>query len=364
MYLYLTLILFTSLYSFTNFSKHKKNQIYFVYSSAIIFILLFGFRKNIGGDWINYEIYYNTINSHFNPFKFNLLENDYLFDLINWISFNFDLSYYFVNFLNFCIFIIFFSIFITKFKYPVTALLLAIPYVIIVAGTGYVRQASAFGFLLIAILYLIDKKILLFLTFIILGTLFHKTVFLMVILLPIVLFDFKKNINFIFDIKSIIAIIVLIIISVFFYYIFLQHKFSFILYYYVGEGRFFSSSGGIFRFLPYLFSSILFLLYYKNINLKITEYKIYFFYSIFIIICTPLVYKYSSAIDRILLYFYPIQLLILSQLHVIFKDIKNRIFYNGIITMFVIIQFLIWVYFGKYSKHWLYYNNIFLDYIL
>lgn len=364
MFFYIVLLSIPSIFTLHPLSKGKNNSLFFIYSYFICLAYLLGLRENIGGDWINYKVYYETIETRFSPISFNLLENDYLFDIINWISIKLSLSFYAVNFINFSIFIFCLGLFLRKFKNPSLVVVIAAPYLIFVAATGYVRQVSAFGLFLISLLFLMKEKYFRFLFFLFLGALFHKTIFIMGVLFPLVVFNFKKLLFLNFNTKKIIFLITFTVFSIFFYFYYLKFKFSFILYYYVGEGKFFDSKGAIYRFLPFFISSFLFILFYKKLNLKNIELKIYFVFAIFVLFMTPFIFTFSSAIDRILLYFYPIQFLILSQLHVIFDDRRNRIFYNFLISLFAFSQLIIWAKFAQYSKHWLNFKNILIENIL
>lgn len=361
MWLYITLIIIPSVYSVLSVSKNLKSSTFFCLGFSIILFFTLGLRDKIGGDWLNYLFIYENINDYFQPLSIDFLESDYLFDLINWISFKYSLGFHFVNIINSSIFIIGLFLFAIKQKQPSIVLIVAIPYLIIVVSTGYVRQASALAFFLISIDYLIKKKYFIYGVLIITGSLFHKTLFVLLILIPIM--QHQLNIGIInikrIKINYIILFVSLFIISIIFYNYFLKFQFSFIIRNYIGVDQHFTSSGAIYRTIVFIIASILCIFFRNNLTNNKEEKKLYLYMSILVIALTPFVFQYSSAVDRILIYLYPLQLFIFSRVHHIFNDYHHRIFYNIIIIIMSFSLFFFWAYFAKFSKHWIPYNNIF-----
>ncbi len=162
----------------------------------------------------------------------------------------------------------------------------------------------------------------------------------------------KININY-------IALLILIILtSIIFFNYFLKFQYYFIIRNYIGVDQHFISTGAIYRILIFIVAAIMCLIFNKFISENENERKLYILMSVFVIIISPFVIQFSSAVDRILIYCYPLQLFIFSRFHILFNDAKHRIFYNLIIITMFTITFLFWAKFGKYSNHWIPYNNI------
>tara|TARA_B100001964_G_C14185276_1_gene578318 strand:- start:333 stop:1415 length:1083 start_codon:yes stop_codon:yes gene_type:complete len=358
MELYLLVISIPALASLLPNNVSKDNSLIFSFWYCVFLTFLFGLRHEVGGDWINYIYLFNNINDLFDPFSLNLLESDYIFDLSNWLAYNFNLSIYYVNFFNSAIFFLGLFFFAIKQPFPSMVFLVAAPYLIIVISTGYVRQASALGLILLSMNFLMNKQIKTYVFIILIASFFHKTVVMLLIFLPMFFLEIKlPNLNKIKVNYLLTFIICTPLIYYFFYYI-LQKQFEFIFINYLGANMHFVSKGALFRSGIFLFSAILFILFSKKLTKNVFERKVYSIYGFATIIISLFVFNYSSAVDRFLIYFYPLQLFVFSRLHLIFNDHSNRIFYNILVICFFFLVFFVWVFFGQYSNHWIPFDNI------
>ena len=184
-------------------------------------------------------------------------------------------------------------------------------------ATGYTRQATAIGFIFLGINSLIDSKWRLFLFYIIIGAMFHKTAILMTVLALIV--SPKINIK--------ILIYSIIVFSLYYYFIF-RIELGHLLYFYIGEGMHFSSSGALMRIVINLLAAIICIIYRNNLSNNLIEERLYLMMAIIILMSSFFIITYSSAVDRLLLYMMPIQLFIFSRLHIIFGLINYRLILN------------------------------------
>ena len=344
---YYILFFIPAFYSILGISKNRHKSLIFCLTFSILCILVLGSRLKIGGDWINYLFIYNNINDYFNPLSINLLQSNYLFDLINYISFNNSLGFSATNFINQFIFITGLFFYAKRQNQPSMIYVVAIPYLIIVVSTGYTRQASALGILFFALPYLFNGKFIKFSIFIFFATLFHKTAFLLLFLIPMVQYKFINflNLNKI-NIKFLILILSAIPIIIFVYYFLLKFQYNYIIRFYVGDEMHFTSTGAIFRVSLFFLSALLCIIFHNKISTGLYEKNYYLGLSVLTIIFSFFVFQFSSAVDRILIYFYPLQLFIFSKLHVLFSDNIHRIFYNIIIISIYLCLLLIWANYG------------------
>jgi hypothetical protein len=116
----------------------------FVVSYFLVAIL----RYQIGGDWLQYEAMYDEI--RVGNLGDALRATDPAFGLLMWISARLDLGVYPVN--GLCAGLIGYGVLRTAVstREPWLAMIVALPYLLIVVGMGYLRQASAIGLILIA----------------------------------------------------------------------------------------------------------------------------------------------------------------------------------------------------------------------
>jgi len=141
---------------------------------------LVGWRVEVGGDWLNYFAYLDGL--AFLPFLNVFTMPDPGYQLLNWISLQMDWGVIGVNALGGIIFATGVAVFCRSLARPWLALTVAVPYLIIVVGMGYTRQAIATSLAMIGIVALQRKATVWFVVWVLLGTTFHKTA---VLLLPI-----------------------------------------------------------------------------------------------------------------------------------------------------------------------------------
>ena len=86
--------------------------------------------------------------------------------------------------------------------------------------------------------------------------------------------------------------------------------------------------------------------------------KLWFIFSVVSVMLLPLVFSYSTFVDRIAIYFLPIQLVVFSRVPVLIQSTYNRtIFILGVIIVYFFALFT-WLNFGNFSSFWLPYQNI------
>ena len=90
-----------------------------------------------------------------------------------------------------------------------------------------------------------------------------------------------------------------------------------------------------------------------------SQLKLYSAFSLIILFSFPFVLIFSTTVDRILIYFFAIQLLVFSQLENFVSSNKIKYFINLSIGAFYFIIMLVWLLYGKYSNHWIPYENYF-----
>jgi len=314
------------------------------YFFLLVLIIFIGLRYEVGGDWDQYKVVYKEILESFSILNIDI-KNDYLYTLVAYFSSLIIEDVVFLNFILSIIFIFSLNYFIEKNSDYFLVLTGVIPIHITVVAMGFVRQAIAISFFLIAIKYLTTNKNFKSLTSIIIGIGFHKTLIPMII----VLFFSKKSINY-----YLITIILLTFLTYYFY-----NSFTRMFFYYSGGGMHFLSYGALYRIIIPIFFSVIFLVFSNILSENSLEKEIYFYLSIFCILSFPFVFFYSSMIDRLCFYFIPIQLFVLMRLKKLFKSQFNYFVVKLCIIIFYASVYFVWLNFSYYKFNWLPYKNIF-----
>ena len=154
MFVYWVLLAFPAIFALAYPVQNSREQFggaqsIILSSFMAIYVLIGTFRVQVGADWTNYEYMFLDIGS--GDFAFALERIDPAYGGLNWVSAKLGAGIYLVNGVC-CLLLAYGTVLVAKrFREPWMAIVIAVPYLLIVVGFGYVRQAAAIGLILIAI---------------------------------------------------------------------------------------------------------------------------------------------------------------------------------------------------------------------
>lgn len=192
--------IFTLLDIYLNNSSLKKLMITLF---GIIIIFFSGLRWETGTDWENYLLAFNSIKN----VEVGTSGYEYFYELLLLFSSALSESYTLVLFLIATIIFLFTSSTLKKYSpYPIFSLLLLLSYSINSSGFGY-RQDIAISICFFSIYYILKKRLLYFIFFVFIASLFHQSA---IIFIPAYWAS-----QFIWNKKNIIYLILFIIVFYF-----------------------------------------------------------------------------------------------------------------------------------------------------
>ena len=217
---------------------------------------------------------------------------------------------------------------------------------------GYTRQSVAIGLSMIAIIVLTKQRLFIFSFLILLAALFHKTALL---LFGLAFLAASKN-------RFLISIGLLILL--YFGYIgFLSESFELFYRFYVLND--YQSEGALVRVSMLLLPSLIFLIWPHRFNLNSFQKQLWIWFARISILLFVMLFvtSASTAIDRLALYFLPIQMIIFSYMPEIFykKGELNHLIVLAIIGYYSVVLF-VWLNFATFSIYWKPYSNYFLNF--
>jgi len=332
------------------FDSDLRNIAFFL--TGISLVILIGFRHEVGGDWYRYiDTAYGIqkgVSFDFSSFY----TGDYAYRLIHWISVNYLNGIYATNLICAVFFVAGLLRFSRAMSIPWIALFVSIQFLVIVVSMGYTRQAAAIGFLMWGLVDLINGKNIRFYVLVIIGSLFHFT---SLIMLPIgLMYNIKNN-----RIQFILLLLVIILSGMAIYALFLR-QIDHMIYYYLTI-KFHHSDGAVVRVFMNFFAAVVFFIFYKKYKKNFNDRKLWLIFSVVSIILLPLAFSYSTFVDRIAIYFLPLQLVVFSRVPILMESPYNRtIFILGVILIYFSALF-VWLNFGNFSSFWLPYQNVLLN---
>ena len=325
-----------------NISTNSKFTLHLFIS--LLLILFIGLRHEVGGDWYVYIENFEKFLPQFNFYNFNYY-HDFGFDLVSKISDYFGWGIIGVNLFCAIFFIIAMFNLAQKLGNISIFYIVAFPYLITVVSMGYTRQAAALAFAIFAYLSVINKKLFWFLIFSTIGIFFLLFLALFILIIAI---SYLK-----WSLKNIIIVILISSVS----YLVIIEDISRIQAYFM-ENLNYQSNGVIFRIIINLFSCF-FLLLFSSTLCDNKEEK-FFLFSLFLATVISLFYyqEISTFIDRILIYFTFIQLIIMTRLERL--SVRYSYIINLVIILFYSLYYALWFIFAFLSFAWLPYSNILL----
>lgn len=313
--------------------------------AILVFCIAIGFRQEVGGDWGSYQIYLNT--ARYMTVSEALQRSDPGYWLINVYSAQLDMGIVGVNL--FCGFV--FSAAVVAFSLrlpkPWLAITAAIPYLVIVVGMGYARQSTALGFAMLGLVALSERKVKLFVFWIVLGSLFHKTA---VLLIPIAALVSSKN--------RITTVVISLLALAIAYKVLVEEEVEAYLTTYVDTTI--QSSGAFIRLAMNALPALIFLRYRRKLFVNQAERDLWTIVSwlSLAMFLAFFITSRSTALDRLALYFIPIQLFVASHLPYVIggKGLKPSANVELAVVLFYAFVLLVWLNFATHATYWLPYR--------
>lgn len=305
--------------------------------------LFIGLRYQVGGDWNAYISYITRAS------QASLLEllsfDDPGYWLVNGLSIWLGFGVWFVNLFSAAVFSIGLVLFVRRMPAPALALVVSIPYMVIVLAMGYTRQAVALGFIMWGLTYLLDQRIRHFMVMLFLAAIFHKSA---VILAPLAVLANTQN--------RIWTGLWVAVSGLMLYWLFLAEKVTGLWQNYVEAEYGQSSEGGPVRVAMNVVPAVLFLMFRKRFHwLAAEERMLWFWVSAFAILCLPLVFQAPTAVDRVALYFMPIQLVVFGSIPRLVSAGSGVLARGIVIAFYGLVQF-VWLNYAQTAFAWLPYR--------
>lgn len=313
------------------------------YVAWALLTLLVGYRFEVGGDWFNY------LYSYFDTKYLTLTElvserGDPAYSLASTISTEAGWDIYGINLICGAIFSAGLVAFCRAQPRPWLALLAAIPYLVIVVGMGYTRQAAAIGLLMFALVHLGRQETAKFVFWIALGAAFHKSALVM---LPIAILARMRNPWWTaFWVGAT---------GVFLYLLLLAEFTDSLIQNYIGAE--YESEGAAIRVSMNAVPGVFYLLYRSRLTENTFERGLWTWVALLAVAFVPLLLlsPSSTAVDRIALYLIPIQLYVLSRLPDLFPRDTRGLPTLGVVALSGLIQF-VWLNFATHAQYWIPYR--------
>ncbi len=306
----------------------------------LILLLMIGLRHGVGGDWGMYQIYLNLPDMQ--SFEGAMSHGDQAYNLLNWIANDVGWDIHFVNFVCAILFSWGLIAFCRAQPRPYLALVVALPYLVIVVAMGYTRQGVAIGLAMLGLVALSERKLLRFVIFVVLAATFHKSA---VILMPLAVLAGTR--------QKLWTVLWVALASLMFYFLMLNDSVEYYNNSYLQAE--YAAQGAAIRVAMNAVPAILFLWYRRRFELNAADRTFWSWmsYGALLFIALMAISPSSTAVDRIALYWIPLQLYVLSRL----PDAAGRpAMAVGWISAYSGAVLFVWLFYAVNAKFWIPYR--------
>jgi len=330
----------------TTASGLSRNSDIFQWKIQFLFLLLvIGLRHETGGDWFLYEDELKNFATLDLKNAITASGSDPAFRILAWLSSSFG-GLHFVNSVCGAIFSFGLITFCRNQPAPWLALTISVPYLIIVVAMGYTRQGVAIGLVMLGLVGLSNHKPFTFLFWLIVASTFHKSA---VILIPLAFFASAR--------ARWVSAIVIVVVGALAFVLFLQESVDRLFGGYVRDAM--ESSGALVRVMMNAFPAALFLLFRGKFAMSKSDKDFWTWMSFGALLFIPVlvISPSSTAVDRVALYWIPVQIFVLSRLPTaLARGPRSETMIRIAIVTYSLSVLLVWLLAGVHAYNWLPYR--------
>ena len=314
-------------------------QLYFV-----LLLMLVGWRHQVGGDWANYL---QTIDaSLYQSFADSIVQSgDSAYNALTWLSAHAGAGIYGVNLVCALVFAFGLMVFCQNSPRPWLSLAVAVPYLVIVVAMGYTRQGVAIGLVMLGLVALDKGSMAKFLAWVVVAALFHKTA---LILIPMAIFTGRKN--------WVVLAGVLLTAVLMFFLLLAEYVDNLVAGYITDQ---YASSGAAIRIAMNAVPAAVFLVFRQRFDLTDAQRTFWTWMSLggLAFIGLLAVSPSSTAVDRVALYWIPLQLYVWSRWPAAMARTHNAQmpWVAGVLLYSLAVQF-VWLFYADHSHLWVPYQ--------
>jgi hypothetical protein len=307
-------------------------------------LLLVGWRHEVGGDW---GTYLPTIDAALQQSFAEAigLKGDTAYEALTWLSAHAGAGIYGVNLVCALVFAFGLMVFCQDSPRPWLSLAVAVPYLVIVVAMGYTRQGVAIGLVMLGLVALDKGSIAKFVVWVSVAALFHKTA---LILIPMAIFAGRKNW---------VALAGVLLTAVLMFFLLLAEYVDHLVSGYITDQM--ASSGAAIRIAMNAVPALVFLVFRKRFNLTDAQ-RIFWTWMSFgglAFIGLLAVSPSSTAVDRVALYWIPLQLYVWSRWPAAMaRTHKAQLPWVLVVLLYTLAVQFVWLFFADHSWAWVPYQ--------
>lgn len=325
---------------------HSARPVYEGYGWLAVFALLalmIGLRHEVGGDWGGYLRALDVVPTSLTD---TLELSDPAYGFLNWMAVESGQGVYFVNSVCALLFTWGLLAFCRVQPNPWLALVVAVPYLITVVAMGYTRQGVAIGLAMLGLTALDRRQIFRFILCVAVAAAFHRSA---VILVPLAILAGGQRRIFVLVLTGVVTFGLFVLL--------LQESVEDLRVNYIDAE--YDSAGAAIRVAMNAVPALLFLILRKRFQLRPAQRTFWTWMALgglgFVVALA--VSPSSTAVDRVALYWIPLQLFVWSRLPNAFgaADNPSQIWVVAVVAYSAAVQF-VWLNYADFALYWIPYQ--------
>jgi hypothetical protein len=311
---------------------------------SVLLILLVGWRHQVGGDWGNYlPMIDAALQQSFSEAM--VQKGDKAYNALTWLSAHAGAGIYGVNLMCALVFAFGLMVFCQNSPRPWLSLAVAVPYLVIVVAMGYTRQGVSIGLVMLGLVALDKGSLIKFVALLTVAALFHKSA---LIVIPIAIFAGRK---------SLVALAGLLLTALLMFFLLLAEYVDDLVAGYITDQ--YSSSGAAIRIAMNAIPAVLFLMFRKRFDLTDAQRIFWTCMSLggLAFIGLLAISPSSTAVDRVALYWIPLQLYVLSRWPTAMARTQNaQLPWVAAVLLYSMAVQFVWLFFADHRNGWIPYQ--------
>jgi hypothetical protein len=328
----------------TQISRIRQREYLSMTIFALILALVVGWRHEVGGDWLNY------LPSVDAALGMNWKEGlrsggDPAYGLLTWLSAHLGFGIYGVNLFCGAVFTGGLLVFARNSPQPWLVFCVAVPYLVIVVAMGYTRQGVAIGLAMVGLVALHQRRLWVFALWLLGAALFHKSA---LILVPLALFAGRKSWVAVLGVLAAGLLMVALLL--------LDHIEKLVAGYVTDQ---YASSGAHIRVAMNALPATIFIVFRKRFGLTDAQQSFWTWMSLGALAFIPLlaISPSSTAVDRVALYWIPLQLFVWPRLpQALGQSVSTQRQWLTIVLFYTLAVQFVWLFFADNSWAWIPYR--------
>jgi hypothetical protein len=315
--------------------------------AGLFLLIVIGLRYRVGGDWDNYELLLRTA-EHQSLSELLHQRNEPAFALLSWAAAQLGVGIWFVNLFCALPFVWGLAQLCREQPNPWLALVIATPFLIIVVGMGFTRQAAALGFFMAGLAdYIRTGSLIRLVLFTFAGSLFHRTILVFV---PILLVAAGQS--------KFVSLLLGIIACAFLYVFVVSNTQQFYDRGYL-NGRY-EAAGASVRVLMNFLPAMLLLWKGDALYLSARERVVWRTLALLAVAAEAAIFLVSSVVvDRLAMYLIPLQLFVFGRLYLLAsRDPRASGGWQLLVVLYSAAVLYVWLNYGHFSGGWIPYRNV------